>query len=79
MGFPFYNGLQCVGGAQVFRLPIILGVGGTATHTVDFTNPPNMAGTITPGSTWNFQYWFRDPAGGGQFANLSDGLEMTFQ
>lgn len=78
-GTPFYNGLQCVGNGQVFRLDVVVGGGGTATYTVDFTNPPAMAGTITPGSTWNFQYWFRDPAGGGQFADLSDALEVTFQ
>ncbi|TDJ69502.1 MAG: hypothetical protein E2O39_11470 [Planctomycetota bacterium] len=78
-GVPFFNGRQCVGGAQVFRLPVVMATAGTATYTVDFGNPPNPAGTITAGSTWNFQYWFRDPAGGGQFVDLSDGLELTFQ
>ena len=33
---------------------------------------------ITAGSTWNFSAWFRDPAAGGAFFNLSDGLEVTF-
>ena len=30
---------------------------------------------IAGGSTWNFQYWFRDPP---EF-DLSDGYEVTFQ
>ena len=42
-------------------------------------NPPTAAGTMTPGSTWHFQAWFRDPAGGGAFFDLSDGLTITFQ
>jgi len=37
-----------------------------------------QAGAITPGSTWCFQYWFRDPAAGGTGSNLSDGLRITF-
>jgi hypothetical protein len=36
------------------------------------------AGQITAGSTWNFQFWFRDPVAGGASFNLSDGLEVTF-
>ena len=40
--------------------------------------PPSPATQITAGSTWNFQNWFRDPAAGGAFFNLSDGLEITF-
>jgi hypothetical protein len=37
-----------------------------------------LVGPILPGSTWYFQYWFRDPLGGGAGANLTDGLRMTF-
>jgi hypothetical protein len=33
---------------------------------------------ITAGSTWNFQFWFRDPVAGGASFNLSDGLGVTF-
>jgi len=33
---------------------------------------------IVGGSNWNFQYWYRDVAGGGSGVNLSDGLNATF-
>ena len=80
-GVPFGNGLKCVAaaGSQVYRLPVVQAVGGMLAYTVDFTNPPAAAGTITAGSTWYFQAWFRDPAGGGSFFNLSDGLGATFR
>ena len=72
------NGVLCVGG-PLFRLPIVktdpLGV---ATHALDVTDPPGPAGQITAGSTWYFQFWYRDPPGGGAFFNLSDGLGATF-
>jgi hypothetical protein len=29
-------------------------------------------------STWRFQYWFRDAAGGGANTNLTNGLDVTF-
>ena len=48
-------------------------------YSVDFTDPPNPVGQITPGSTWNFQAIFRDTAGGGALFDLSDGLEVSFQ
>ena len=35
-------------------------------------------GEILPGSTWNTQFWYRDPAFGGAGFNLSDGLGVTF-
>ena len=33
---------------------------------------------ITPGSTWNFQLWFRDTPAGGAGYNLSSALGLTF-
>ena len=36
------------------------------------------AGAITPGSTWYFQFWFRDPSAGMSGVNLSNGLEANF-
>ena len=35
-------------------------------------------GAITAGSTWNFQFWYRDPQGGPNGFNLSDGMRVTF-
>jgi hypothetical protein len=61
------------------RLDTISAVGNTFTYAVDFTNPPPASGQITAGTTWNFSTWFRDPAAGGAFFDLSNGLSVTFQ
>ena len=78
---PFGNGVRCVG-APLFRLnpPAAADGGGSALRRVDFTAPPadSGLGRIDPGSTWNFQWWFRDPLDGGAMFNLSDGLAVTF-
>lgn len=29
-------------------------------------------------STWNLQFWYRDPLGGFTGFNFSDGIEVTF-
>jgi len=78
---PFGDGLRCIGGATRRLFPIASSDGmGTATRALDFTAPPMDAGThmITPGSTWNFQHWFRDNAAGMSGFNLSNGLSVTF-
>jgi hypothetical protein len=81
---PFGEGLRCVssGGAGIFRLgpPQTVDGAGDLSRPVDFTQPPagSGAGAIAPGSTWYFQLWFRDPAGGASGFNLSDGLSATF-
>ncbi len=75
---PFGDGFRCVGG-QTIRLPIVSTDGaGTASYAIDYTNPPEPAGEITARSSWNFQFWYRDPAAGGAGFNLSDALEATF-
>lgn len=74
---PFGNGVRCVGGGVV-RLPVIqTDAFGDAQLHLDFTTLP-PGGAITPNSTWNFQFWYRDPPGGGATFNLSDGLSVTF-
>ena len=78
---PFGNGFRCVGAGAtgIARLPIEnSGPGGVLEHDLDNTLPPTAVTQITSGSTWNFQAWFRDPAAGGAFFNLSDGLSITF-
>ena len=78
---PFGNGTRCVGagGIGVFRLPILnSGTDGVLFHALDYASPPRPAGQITPGSTWNFQAWFRDPPAGGAFFDLSDGVSISF-
>jgi len=76
---PFGNGFRCIQGL-VYRLrpPALADGTGQASHRVDFDDPPLASGRISAGSTWNFQFWYRDPAGGGAFFNLTDGLTATF-
>jgi len=77
---PFGDGFRCVGAGRVFRLREPYGVGrdGSALLPVDLTSPPSAAGTIAPGSEWNFQLLFRDLAAGGAGFNLTDGLALVF-
>jgi len=72
---PFGNGTRCVGGS-VFRLSPNFATGNVLTRAVDLSAAP--ASVITVGSIWNFQAWFRDPAGGGVGFDLSDGLAIGF-
>jgi YVTN family beta-propeller protein len=79
---PLGDGFRCIGGT-LFRLRPAINANGSGMNSrfVDFTVPPagSGPGQITPGSTWNFQYWYRDPTGpGGTGVNLSDALEATF-
>ncbi len=71
---PFGNGVRCVGG-QVHRLPAAQSDVGLMQASV-FGAP--TAGVLTPGSTWNFQAWYRDPVAGGSGFNLSNGYRVTF-
>jgi len=75
---PFGEGVRCVGGG-VYRLGVVsTDLFGNATDLLDITAPPQPAGQITVGSTWNFQFWYRDPQGGPSGFNFSDGLEVPF-
>ncbi len=81
---PFGEGLRCVGsgGVGVFRIlpPLTADSWGMYQLTLDYNAPPlnSGAGEITPGSEWNFQMWYRDPAGGPFGFNYSDGLHVEF-
>ena len=73
----FGEGYRCVG-EQTTRLSVVnTGPLGFATSPIDNTEAPH-AGQITPGSTWNFQFWYRDPQGGAAGYNLTDALQVTF-
>lgn len=77
---PFGNGTRCVGGPALQRLPLATANGNRAMrHSVYLTSPPAPSGQISPGSTWHFQCWFRDPAAGGAAFNSSSALSLTFQ
>ena len=74
----FGEGYRCVGGGTG-RLPVVqIDSQFTALWPLDITAPPLPSHQISAGSTWNFQFWYRDPAGGGTGFNLTDALEVWF-
>ncbi|HJO26712.1 MAG TPA: C25 family cysteine peptidase [Planctomycetota bacterium] len=75
---PLGNGQLCVGGNIDRFAPNQISIWGDVDRQLDFTRPPSSAGQILDGSTWRFQFWFRDSAAGGANTNLTDGLEATF-
>jgi len=75
---PFGDGVLCVGGLA--RLSPISGsdAWGKARLTLDMSNPGAAEHAITAGTTWNFQYWFRDPDSSGAGFGGSDALSVQF-
>ena len=74
---PFGAGFRCVGGGVARLAPSVqVGADGWAVRTLDLANPVSPAAAIAPGSSWNFQLWYRDSQLGG--FNLSDGLSAIF-
>ncbi len=75
---PFGDGVLCVQ-PPLKRLPPLTnsGLAGSVSRPVDFFDP-SLAGLLEPGTCWNFQYWFRDVAGGPAGFNTSDGFLATF-
>jgi hypothetical protein len=77
---PFGMGVRCVG-APIYRLgTVFFGGAGRAVLELDLNQGPmgSGSGEITPGSTWYFQLWYRDPGSGSWGFNLSNGLASTF-
>jgi hypothetical protein len=75
--FAFGNGRQCVSG-QITRYPLVQSdTFGIAFYQVDNTAAPAV-GKIIPNSTWNWQFWFRDPMGGGSSFDTSNGLSVLY-
>lgn len=74
---PWGNGFRCVAG-QLYRIPpaLFANAQGSVALPFDFTSPPGSI--VTPGSTWNFQLYYRDSAAGGAGFNSTDGLHATF-
>ena len=68
----FGDGFRCVGGA-VRRLPPT-----TATQNTLSRNLNLQSTSITGGSTWHFQAWYRDPAAGAAGFNTSDAISVDF-
>ena len=70
---PFGNGFRCVAAPLRRLAPTGVDLSGALETRVDFREPP--ASLIGAGA-WHFQAYFRDSAGGGSGANLSDGLRI---
>jgi hypothetical protein len=73
---PFGDGFRCIGGATARVLPVVTTDGaGAASVTLDFDLP--YGDLVEPGAPGaNYQFWYRDPAGGPATFNLSDALHV---
>jgi hypothetical protein len=76
---PFGHGYLCIqpfypGGVHRMGLQPLL----TGTVTRNIHQAPADFAMFQPGSSWNFQFWYRNPAAGGPGFNLSDGLHVDF-
>lgn len=79
---PFGNGYLCIGTATLGGR-VRMGVGfadatGHVDRALDVTSSPQASAQIIAGSTWCFQYWFRDSGGATQPFGLSDAVEVVF-
>ena len=71
----FGNGVRCIGGTvtRLVKVPIIVN---EAVADFDFTVAPLTS--IVPGTPYYFQFWYRDPMGGGAGYNTSEAICVTF-
>lgn len=78
---PMADGYLCVSpfAPGLFRVPpaVYIDASGVAQVALDFGHLP-AGGDILEGSTWYFQFWFRDLAAGGAGSNFSDAARVTF-
>ncbi len=72
---PFGNGFMCTAGG-ITRGAIAPGVSGIATYTYDNSDTQHSLAAVVL-TTRNFQYWFRDPRGGGAFFNTSNAISIA--
>lgn len=75
---PFGNGFQCLSGTTATFAPVAVSATGVATVAVDVNGPASTGGLIGAGTTWNFQFLYRDAAGGGSQFNLTDATSVAF-
>jgi hypothetical protein len=74
----FGNGYLCISPFPpgIFKMPTQHLGYGTVVRTM--TQHPGDFSLFTPGSNWNFQFWYRDPNQLPARFNLSDGLNVIF-
>lgn len=58
--------------------PSHIGPQGSLQYHLDLSSTAGTPTAILPGTTWYFQAWFRDPAGGIGNSNFSDAIEVIF-
>ncbi len=81
---PLGDGQLCVAGGSVgirrLAPPLLLDPAGSGSRALDLAALPQPPApdAITAGSTWRFQFWYRDPTGGPAGSNLSDALLGIF-
>lgn len=75
---PFGDGVLCVGGPARLSPVRASDAWGKARLVLDLSNPSAVEHAISAGSTWNFQYWFRDPDNNGAGFGASDALSVQF-
>lgn len=79
--FPLGDGTLCISpfNPGLFRLMPVVQVGGNGGSgmAMDMNALP-VGGAIVAGSTWNFQFWFRDALPGGSGSNLSSAMRASF-
>lgn len=76
---PLGDGLLCLGwrGVTRLRLPVSTGTGGAAIHDLEFDD--FISEQLQSGTTWSFQFVYRDPVGGPAGFNLTNAVAITLQ
>ena len=76
ISLPFGDGFRCAGGSvSRFNPPLASTLAGAVSLRVEV----GATAVFQVGTTWNFQYWYRDPGGLLSNFNLTDGLSLTWQ
>jgi hypothetical protein len=75
---PFANGTLCISpfNPGIYRMPVQALTAPTMVLAME--DAPGDFALINPGSSWNFQFWYRDPNAGNANFNLSNGLHVDF-
>lgn len=75
----FGNGYRCIA-APITRMPPPAYTDGAGVATYAVQTSALVFGTLSvgPGDVRRFQYWYRNPAGGGPGFNLTEGLTVWF-
>jgi hypothetical protein len=77
--FPAGNGILCLGGSTLHRLGArTADAAGRLAFELDLQGLPPSAPPILPGSSWNFEAYYRDPLAGGANFNFSNALAVAF-